>query len=365
VSRGADIFYHLTSNLLSSTTINTDFAETEVDTRQVNLTRFPLFFPEKRAFFLEEAGVFQFGLPAAGNTLLPFFSRRIGLVGGETVPILFGEKLTGKAGRLELGLLDVMTRDSDAAPGGNFVVGRAKFGLGRQSYVGGIFTHGEPAGRTDNSLGGVDIVLATSNFMGRRKNCDVAAFGLKTSTPGIRINTLNARFGPRPKGNRHIRQVTFEVDFSDYHSTVHHSVESRRYEFSPRGTLLLRAPRTLLYAGASDELTAALSWRKSARLTTGVEIRQYWVRLAQGRFETSLVLLRFNYFFSPRLALTNFVQYDTDSRNIGLQSRLRWILRPGQEVYLVLNHEWQEDPLDRFEARRTDVRAKLNYTFRF
>ncbi len=143
---GADIFYRLTPNLLSSTTINTDFAETEVDTRQVNLTRFPLFFPEKRAFFLEEAGVFQFGLPSAGNTMLPFFSRRIGLVGGETVPILFGEKLTGKIGRLEMGLLDVMTRDSDIAPSENFVVGRAKYGFWRQSYVGGIFTHGEPTG---------------------------------------------------------------------------------------------------------------------------------------------------------------------------------------------------------------------------
>lgn len=181
---GVDIFYRLTSNLLSSTTVNTDFAETEVDTRQVNLTRFSLLFPEKRAFFLEDAGVFQFGLPGPNSSLLPFHSRTIGLVGGRTVPISIGEKLTGKVGRLEMGLLDVVTRDSDVAPGRNLFVGRAKLDFWRESYVGAIFTHGEPTGRTDNSLAGADVVLSTSNFRGRRKNFDVAAFGMKTNTPG-------------------------------------------------------------------------------------------------------------------------------------------------------------------------------------
>jgi hypothetical protein len=119
------------------------------------------------------------------------------------------------------------------------------------------------------------------------------------------------------------------------------------------------------YSGGSDELTGAVGWRKSEHITTALEMRQYWVRLKEGSFDTSLVLVRLNYFFSPRLSVTNFIQYDTDSRNIGLQSRLRWIIKPGQEVYLVLNHQWQESPLDRFEAQRTDIRAKLNYTFRF
>jgi hypothetical protein len=119
------------------------------------------------------------------------------------------------------------------------------------------------------------------------------------------------------------------------------------------------------YTGNSDELSGSVSWRKSARVTTGLEMRQYWVRLKEGSFDTSLLLVRFKFFFSPRLSVTNFVQYDTDSRNVGLQSRLRWIIRPGQEVYFVVNHEWQENALDRFEALRTDVRAKLNYTFRF
>ncbi len=459
---GVDLFYRITPTFLSSTTINTDFAETEVDTRQVNLTRFSLFFPEKRAFFLEEAGVFQFGLPGSGTTLLPFFSRRIGLVGGETVPILFGEKLTGKIGRLEMGLLDVLTRDSDTVQSQNFVVGRAKYGFGRQSYVGGIFTHGEPTGATDNTLGGADILLATSNLMGKRKNFDVAAYGMKTDTPGIRdhdaaygaqvrypndrinlsyavqeigrnfdpklgyvqrrgvrTNSATARFAPRPKGHRYIRQVSVEFDFSDYHSTIHDAVESRAYSFSPLGILFhggqqlsytvsrstenlfspfgihdgiripvglysytrhaasfvgpnnkpltysLRYNRGGFYTGSSDELNGSVTWRKSERITTSAEMRQYWVRLKEGNFNTSLLLVRLRYFFSPMLSIQNFVQYDTDSRNIGLQSRLRWILKPGQEVYFVLNHEWKENEMDRFEALRTDVRAKVNYTFRF
>jgi hypothetical protein len=459
---GADIFYRVTANLLSSTTINTDFAETEVDTRQVNLTRFSLLFPEKRAFFLEEAGVFQFGFPGSSSTFLPFHSRTIGLVGSQRVPILFGEKLTGKAGRLEVGLLDVMTRESDIAPRENFFVGRVKYGFRRQSYIGAIFTNGNPTGANSNTLGGADLVLATNNFLGSRKNFDVAVFGLKTSTPGIRsrdfayggqirypndlwnlvyswqdtgenfdpklgyvrrrgvrTNTLNARFAPRPRRHRYIRQVSMEFDFEDYHSTVQRALESRSASFTPLGILFhggqrlsyavsrnteqlfrpfrihtgveiptgrysftrhtasisgptnrlytykLTYDRGCFYTRTSDEITGSVSWRKGARMTTGLEMRQYWVRLKEGNFNTSLALVRFNYFFSPKLSVTNFVQYDTDSRNIGLQSRLRWILKPGQEVYVVFNHEWQENQLDRFEALRSDVRAKLNYTIRF
>src|SRR5207253_5952412 len=82
VKAGADIFYNLTPSLKWTTTINTDFAETEVDSRQINLTRFPLFFPEKRAFFLENTGVFNFANSNGSNDVLPFFSRRIGLFEG-------------------------------------------------------------------------------------------------------------------------------------------------------------------------------------------------------------------------------------------------------------------------------------------
>src|SRR5207249_6703261 len=96
-----------------------DFGETEVDARQINLTRFSVLFPEKRAFFLEGAGVFSFastgpdvpgGIPTTGADVYPFFSRQIGLLSGEEVPIDAGVKLTGTVGRTDIGVLDVRTR---------------------------------------------------------------------------------------------------------------------------------------------------------------------------------------------------------------------------------------------------------------
>jgi hypothetical protein len=111
---GIDVFKNITSSLNASITVNTDFAETEADSRQVNLTRFPLFFPEKRTFFLEGAGIFDVaGLRPSRrrNDLLPFFSRRIGLLEGQEVPIIAGVKLVGREKGFNLGFLDVVTND--------------------------------------------------------------------------------------------------------------------------------------------------------------------------------------------------------------------------------------------------------------
>ena len=102
---GLDLFYNITPSLKLSVTANTDFGETEVDARQINLTRFSIFFPEKRSFFLQDAGVFNFattgidppgGIPGPGAEVFPFFSRKIGLIAGQEVPIDYGAKLTGK-----------------------------------------------------------------------------------------------------------------------------------------------------------------------------------------------------------------------------------------------------------------------------
>ena len=91
-----DASQRLSPNVLATITVNTDFAETEVDTRQTNLTRFPLFFPEKRTFFLEGSDIFEFGFGTGRSTLLPFFSRRIGLLANNEIPIMAGAKLNGR-----------------------------------------------------------------------------------------------------------------------------------------------------------------------------------------------------------------------------------------------------------------------------
>jgi hypothetical protein len=147
---GVDIKYGVTQNLTADLTVNTDFAQVEVDEQQVNLTRFNLFFPEKRDFFLEGLGTFAFagrasaGVAAgSGDAPYLFFSRRIGLDGGRETPLRAGGRLTGKVGGVTVGMLNVQTGDNDATGAGaaNFTVLRAKRDILRRSSIGGMFTH--------------------------------------------------------------------------------------------------------------------------------------------------------------------------------------------------------------------------------
>ncbi|MFT5423257.1 MAG: hypothetical protein ACI89L_001031 [Phycisphaerales bacterium] len=161
---GLDLFYRLTSSVTAALTINTDFAETEVDDRIVNLTRFPLFFPERRDFFLEDAGVFGFG--GIRQSPLPFFSRRIGIVGGEEREILAGVRVTGRVGDVRLGVLNVQMKEDDALGDKNLSVLRLVRDLGEESSIGFIATNGDPAERGTNHLAGVDLSLRDSNAFG-------------------------------------------------------------------------------------------------------------------------------------------------------------------------------------------------------
>src|SRR5262245_47650824 len=180
-----DVNQRLGSNLLASATVNTDFAETEVDTRRTNLTRFPLFFPEKRTFFLEGSDIFSFGL-GLGEDVIPFFSRRIGLVGGEEVPIIAGGKLNGRVADTNIGALVVGTNDKeDVVPvNAQMGVARVKQNLGAESWIGGIATVGDPLGRTGSWLGGADFTYATSRFRGN-KNLLVGGWALATDRTGL------------------------------------------------------------------------------------------------------------------------------------------------------------------------------------
>jgi hypothetical protein len=172
-----DVTQLLGSNLLASVTVNTDFAETEVDTRQINLTRFPLFFPEKRTFFLEGADIFEFGL-GLRTDLVPFFSRRIGLVEGQEVPIQLGGKLNGRVGNTNVGALAVHTgEEDDLVPGTNMGVFRVQRNVFSESTVGLLSTFGDPRGRTGSWLAGADFTYQTSRFNGD-KNFLVGAWGL-------------------------------------------------------------------------------------------------------------------------------------------------------------------------------------------
>ncbi|UCC72946.1 MAG: carbohydrate binding family 9 domain-containing protein [Gemmatimonadota bacterium] len=167
---GLDAKLGLASGLVLDLTLNTDFAQVEADDEQIDLTRFRLFFPEKREFFLENAGIFQFGTEGFGHwapDILLFFSRRIGLAEGQTVPILGGARLTGRAGRQTIGLLNVVTGEEESlgAPLTNFAVGRVKRDVGQRSYIGAIVTSRLEEGGVHNLTGGVDWNLWLSGPM--------------------------------------------------------------------------------------------------------------------------------------------------------------------------------------------------------
>ncbi|MFB3069962.1 MAG: DUF5916 domain-containing protein, partial [Gemmatimonadales bacterium] len=192
---GLDLSYNLTTSLRAALTVNTDFAEVDVDRRRVNLTRFSLRFPERRDFFLEGSGVFSF---APFNGVEPFFSRNIGLKQGAPVPIIYGTRLGGQAGRYELGFLQVRTGQEqfldDGVPtdleGEDFTVARVKRTLFDQSSVGALYTRRATSrdetgfAPPDQHTIGADLDLYTSHFLGD-KNLQFEAFFVWNSDPDV------------------------------------------------------------------------------------------------------------------------------------------------------------------------------------
>ncbi len=273
---GLDLKYGVTNNLTADFTYNTDFAQVEIDNQQVNLTRFSLFFPEKREFFLEGQSIFDFGgassggAGAGGTTPLLFFSRRIGLNSGRVIPIQGGGRLTGRAGAFTVGAMDVQT-DDDAlsrSPSTNFSVLRMRRDLFTRSSVGMIYT-----GRSNAAVGtgrsqtvGVDANFNLRNFV------TINTYAAKTDTPALRGDdtsyrvqaSLNrdrygvefdrlavgdnfnpevgfiqrdnfrrtnalARFSPRPKNNRLVRKYYYQTSVDRFVDKAG-EIQSRNYQ---------------------------------------------------------------------------------------------------------------------------------------
>jgi hypothetical protein len=155
---GLDVKYNINSNLTLDLTANTDFAQIEADDYQVNLTRFSLFFPEKRKFFQERSGLFDFRLGGMYDNL--FYSRNIGLVGGNQVDIYGGARLTGNVGKWDLGFLEMQTAPYDTLPGENFSVLRMRRQvINPNSYIGGIFTTRIGMSGAQNYVYGIDGIF--------------------------------------------------------------------------------------------------------------------------------------------------------------------------------------------------------------
>ena len=185
-----DVFYKITPQLNASLTVNTDFSATEVDDRQVNLSRFSLFFPERRDFFLQDVDIFLFGrLQQDGR---PFFSRRIGInSAGQPVPLDVGGKVSGRIGRFDVGTLAVKqesyrdpSNPTEVIDSTTALVGRVAANVLAESSVGMIVTSGDPTSNRDNTVAGADFRYLNSQLL-RGKSLEGDAWFQQSDTPGL------------------------------------------------------------------------------------------------------------------------------------------------------------------------------------
>jgi hypothetical protein len=426
---GFDVKYGLTRSLVADVTYRTDFAQVEEDQQQVNLTRFSLFFPEKREFFLEGQGLFSFGGEQRGGSPTPvvFYSRRIGLQGGREVPILAGGRLAGRAGRYGIGLLNVQTEASGATPATNFSVVRLRRDVLRRSNVGLIATHRAPGTGAANTVLGVDAnfwfarnVTLTGFVVQSDAQGAAATFGERASYRGefdysgdrygaryehlavgrhfdpqvgflrrqaFTRNYGQLRFSPRPAGSALVRKHTFEGDFdhiagadgvlesrtasATYRMELHNNdqwtvdytrnfeflrqpfdivpgrrIEAGPYEFADVRTVYQFGPQRRVsgsatfrtgsfYDGRNTEIGYRGSVEISPRFNLEPGLTFNFIDLSAGAFTTRLVSTRTTYMFSPAMALSALVQYNSTNASLSSSVRYRWEYRPGSDLFIV------------------------------
>jgi hypothetical protein len=468
---GFDVNYNITSNLKASITINTDFAETEVDDRQINLTRFPLQFPEKRDFFLEGAGIYEYA-PRSGVD--PYFSRRIGLVSGNPIPIKYGARILGRIGNLDVAVLNVGSRKQGKLEEENFSLVRLKQNIGSESTIGFVYTRRsteegellpEPI-QTRHSYG-VDLQWNTSSFL-TNKNLQFQAFFTfhnpelvndnetnvwDRSSRGIRINFPNrpwfghcsyrefgTHFDPAVGFNRRngfrrvepsvgfrpnfpdskvIRDITWRVTYENlwdldfelltqnlrlqlielqFETGDEFEIDLiRNYERLEEDFDILRNGSIIIpemeysnwildfearsapfrnvvgafefnhrgfWSGTRTTYEFGLTLRLIPGLNLGSSYVYSDVSLLEGAFNTSLFRFQGNYDFTPNLSIASIIQYDDLSEVIGMNHRLRWVITPGSDVFIVYNHNWVREFGEYQLIDRSNI-LKANYTHRF
>jgi len=476
---GGDVTWKITPQLVSVFTVNTDFAETEVDSRQINLTRFPLFFPEKRSFFLEGANQYIFGI-GLGEQFIPFFSRNVGLLDGAQIPLYGGVKLNGRVGKWNIAVLDVQTRETIASnqvvqdlalpsavvAGTNLLASRVSYDINDNLRVGTIITNGDPEALRQNTLVGFDAVWRTSKFRGD-KNLQLGAWtattqgdvphGNKTAwgaridypndlldcsaqtnqygeafdpllgflpRPGTRQTDVGCAFQPRPSKHgpfRWIRQEFFENEYSRvtdpqgilesweyFMAPINVRLETGdRFELNwdPHGEILLApfevSPGVVIpvgsyqfnrwraeaqtsphrpfrfgnttwfgefYDGHLFQQENYVKWTSSkGRLQLGVDMENDFAHMPEGNFQQKLWQFQGAYAWSPNLIFTTFIQYDTDSNSVGTNNRLRWTIKPGNDLFVIWNRNWQKlvtRPNLTLVPESDLIAIKLRWTFR-
>ena len=281
---GIDMKYGVTANLTADLTINTDFAQVEVDEQQVNLTRFSLFFPEKREFFLEGRGMFEFGAGGGGFGFGPprdsptlFYSRRIGLDGGEVVPIRAGGRLTGKVGSFAVGAMNIQTGGVPGVgiDGTNFSVLRVKRDLLSRSSIGVLATnrsHAVDGGGSAQSYG-ADAQFA---FL---ESLELGAYYATTETPGRTGNDQSYQGRVDWNGDRYGAGMSFLKVGEDFNPEVGFL---RRRDFEKSSGDIRFSPRP-----ESIEAIRQLTW--TARVDYFEDgLGRTQSRVQNGRFQVEL-----------------------------------------------------------------------------
>lgn len=180
---GGDLNVNLTPTLKLNLTVNTDFAQVEADRIPVNLSRFSLFYPEKREFFLEGYQNYQFEL---GNDNQVFYTRKIGIENFRSVPVIAGARLFGKLGANNIGLLNIQTGSASNIASTNNTIVRYKRDIGNQSYIGGIFTS-KNSKDINNQVVGLDGAYSTAHFL-KNKNLVISGLATESFDKGIHEN---------------------------------------------------------------------------------------------------------------------------------------------------------------------------------
>ena len=459
VEPSLDVFYNFTPSLTGVLTLNTDFSATEVDDRQINLTRFSLFFPEKRDFFLQDVDIFSFG--GLERNGIPFFSRRIGLSGtGEPVDIEAGAKLTGRVGRWNVGALGVEQDAFGDVAGKDLFVGRVAANVLEESSVGMIVTDGDPRTNLDNTLVGFDFRYRNTRLPGGRTLEgeawyqqsdtqgvieDQRAWGARIASPnsiGLRgsvaFDRIDERFNPalgfvnrtgiergevwlgytsRPE-HRWIREVAHVLRLDNY-DRISGGLESRSllvtlfdleshsgdvlsltydqerevllepFEVSdgviiPSGDYQFGLWRVQAF-GANERVVApsfrygqgaffdgervqiggGLAWRPNSRLFFDFGYQYNDITLPGGEFAVRLIAVRSEIAFNVRWSWLNLIQYDNESASVGVNSRLRWNPRAGQDLYVVVNHGFDAGgAFNRLHSQQAQLSVKYTHTFR-
>lgn len=475
-----DATYKLTPSLNLSLTLNTDFSGTEVDEVQLDLNRFGLFFPEKRAFFLTDFDIFNFGdIPTgrtrgepAGNNGIPFFSRRLGIApDGSEVGLDAGLKLSGRVGRFDVGAL-VVNQDAysytDRAgnefdvDSGTLYVTRVVTPVLEESNVGAIMTYGDPSSDMDARTTGLDFSyrntrlpgnrsLAASLWLQQTDNGDIdddnRAWSVKLDMPSrqswygvARYHRAEENFDPRlgfanrtgidlffmEVGNQKVfgsdgwlQRWEYEIGYEQFDFLDNGDLQSSEVTVTPfkftsnaddfirlaisrvreglrageqplgrLGILLEPGEYTFdraqvdvrtsearnwylglgleagdFYDGELSAIEPEVQWKFGSRVLLGLSVG--WNRY---EFDDSTAIARVVEFrnevnFSASKSLITLVQYDNLSKQLGVNSRFRWNIDPGKDLWVVLNHNMLDEN-GSFARVQSSVAVKFRYTFR-